>query len=261
MEVLFYGTDFPHEKGVFCVRETFHFYFISCFSTPFLYEANNKFYQGNAGELLIMPPGTAIYHGPQSKDEAFVNDWIYVRGDDFCDLLKKYPLPEQKAFSIGDAQFLKNRIKKVQEELLLKSDGYEEIISCYLTETIIDMYRRFHRYNHAHPDSMYRIETARECFLQNPKQDWTLEKMAALSGYSVSRFSALYFQRFGVSPKADLLTNRIELAKQLILYSGFSIAEISERCGFKSIYYFSKYFKAAVGIPPSEYAKRKIHFD
>lgn len=260
MEVLFCGTDFPHEKGVFCARETFRFYFIGCFSTPFLYESEGKLFQGNAGELLIMPPDTVIYHGPQSKEEAFKNDWIYIKGDDFCDLLKKYPLPEQKSFSIGDTQFLKNRIKKIQEELLLKRDGYEELISCYLTETIIGMYRRFHRYNHSHPDSMYRIEAARECFLQSPREDWTLEKMAALGGYSVSRFSALYVQRFGVSPKADLLANRIELAKQLILYSGFSIAEISEHCGFKSIYYFSKYFKSVVGVPPSEYVERKNSF-
>lgn len=257
MEVLTYGLDFPHEKGAFCIRTTFNSYFISCFSTPFLYEANNDFFYGNSGELLIMPPGAVIYHGPQDKEESFINDWMYVTGDDFCELLKKYPLPEQKPFNIGDSQFLKNRIKKIQEELLLKNTGYEEIISCYLTETVIDMYRRFQRYNHSHRDSMYRIESARECFLQRPEQDWSLEKMAALSGYSVSRFSALYFQRFGISPKADLLANRIALAKQMILYSGFTIAEISERCGFKSIYYFSKYFKSAIGISPSEYAKKK----
>ena len=32
---------------------------------------------------------------------------------------------------------------------------------------------------------------------------------------------------------------------------------IAERCGFKSIYYFSKYFKQTVGVAPSEYGREK----
>ena len=40
--------------------------------------------------------------------------------------------------------------------------------------------------------------------------------MAFSCGYSVSRFSALYAEQFGCSPKADLISARIEQAKQML---------------------------------------------
>lgn len=103
---------------------------------------------------------------------------------------------------------------------------------------------------------MSRIESAKELILQNVSKDWTLQEMADLSGYSASHFSSLYVQRFGLSPKADLLDHRIQLAKQMLYYGELSITEISKQCGFQSIYYFSKYFKETVGTSPSEYVKR-----
>ena len=254
MEVLYCGYDFPHEKGEFCLRNVFSFYFISCFSTPFLYEVDGILYKGNAGDILITPPGHTVYHGPQDRDEAFVNDWLYVIGEDMDDLLRKYPLPLNRAFSIDNSKILKNCTKKIKDELMFKKTGYEEIISCCLTDAIINIHRLYQR--HHHSDASYsRIESAREFFLRNLERDWTLEEMAELSGYSVSRFSTLYTRRFGVSPKADLIDNRIELAKQLLHYSELSVTEIAKRCGFQTIYYFSKYFKANVGIAPSEYSR------
>ncbi|MBQ8802441.1 MAG: helix-turn-helix transcriptional regulator [Tyzzerella sp.] len=254
MEVLYCGYDFPHEKGEFCLRNIFSFYFISCFSTPFLYEVGGNFYKGNPGDFLITPPGCTVYHGPQNKDEAFANDWIYVMGEDIEELLRKYPLPQNTAFNIDNSNILKNCIKKIKDELMFKKTGYEEIISCCLTDTIINIHRLYQRQHHSDA-SFSRIESAREIFLRNLERDWTLQEMADLSGYSVSRFSTLYTRRFGHSPKADLIDNRIELAKQMLKYSELSITEIAKRCGFQSIYYFSKYFKANVGIAPSEYAK------
>ncbi len=255
MEILYCGVDFPHDKGEFCERTSKDAYFISCFSTPFLYESDNRLLEGNPGDILLMPPGNVIYHGPQNEEATFQNDWIYLTGDDFLDLLKRYPLPEKRAFNIGNSFLLKNCTKKIEEELLLKQAGYEEIISSSITETIINMHRSYQRQQLFH-SPMYRIDTAREAFMRHPEKDWSLQDMAALCDYSVSRFCSLYCQRFGCSPKADLLSQRMNLAKQMLLYSEFTVTEIADRCGFKSIYYFSKYFKEQEGCSPREYAGR-----
>ena len=81
--------------------------------------------------------------------------------------------------------------------------------------------------------------------------------MAALCGYSVSRFSVLYKEQFGCSPKQDILNARIELACRMLRYTGVSITEIAAACGFQSIYYFSKYFKKVTGLSPKNYAENK----
>lgn len=51
----------------------------------------------------------------------------------------------------------------------------------------------------------------------------------------------------------DLLTaKRMEVAKDLILYSPLKIREISEKCGYSDQHYFSHCFKKYTGISPSE---------
>lgn len=254
MDVVHYGVDFTHDKGEYCNRMVFPYYLLSYFSTPFLYEKEGKLVKGDAGDAMIMEPGTVVYHGPQDENEIFVNDWINIRGNDFTRLLEKYSLPLNCAFPIGDPNIIKNCIEKVMNELLFKHEGYEDKINCCLTETIIDLHRLFKRAHHSPHET--RLESAREIFLRHPEKDWTLQKMSVLCGYSVSRFSALYTEHFGCSPKADIIAARIEQSKQMLHYSGLSITEISERCGFHSIYYFSKYFKEAVGLSPSEYARK-----
>lgn len=256
MQVLYCGYDFPHEKGEFCPRNTFSFYVISCFSTTFLYEQEGELVQGNPGDMVIMPPGTIVYHGPRTTEESFVNDWMYVEGEDFGQLLETYPVPLGEAFRVGSPNFLKNCIRKVKDELFRKQTGYEEIIACCIRESVIEMHRFYQRQQDFDP-AVFRIESAREMFLKHPEKNWSLREMAELGGYSVSRFSALYFEKYGISPKAELLTTRMELAKQLLSYSELSVTEISERCGFKSIYYFSKYFKKETGMSPREYADRR----
>lgn len=250
------GWDYPHEKGEFGHRrKEDRYYFISHFTTPFVYEQNNRLYFGNEGEFLVHPPGSVVYHGPQSKDEAFHNDWIFVGGEDFDALMKKYPIPLLQPFYIDNAYFFKSALQKIKKELLLKRTGYQDIVNARVTEFLITLHR-LHQQQHLTDSSVLRIETARETVLQNLGRKWTLQEMAALSGYSVSRFSSLYVQQFGLAPKADLIDNRVQQAKHFLKYSNRSVTEISSACGFQSIYYFSKYFKGATGMSPSEYVKQ-----
>lgn len=253
MNIYHCDIDFAHKNGEWCGRRIKPIYFFSCFSTPFLYEADGQILEGNVGDMLIIPPHHAIYHGPRSKTESFTNDWLYVGGDDISVLLERYPLPLNQTFHIENTYLLKNCIQQIQEELRAKNPGYEEMISCCITETIVQIHRLYQKQYHS-DSSFSRIESVREIVLQNLQKEWTLAEMASISQYSISRFSSLYVKRFGLSPKADLIQNRIQLSKKMLRYSDQSITEIAKQCGFQSIYYFSKHFKEVVGMTPSEYA-------
>lgn len=52
---------------------------------------------------------------------------------------------------------------------------------------------------------------------------------------------------------------RLNIAKQLLLESDFSITEIAYRCGFSDASYFSKVFRSSVGVSPLEYRKNGTH--
>ena len=250
MKAIHYDTCTPHEVGEFCRRITCENYFFSYFETPFLYERNGELAAGNPGDMLIIEPGMPIYHGSaEDGPVGFVNDWAYLHGHEIGDMLERYPLPLNRAFPVEGSQVLRRYIQRIKKEATAQTAGWEDKI-CYLTlDLIIDLHR-INRRLQSSSSARTRLEDAREEILQHPDKVWTLEEMAALGGYSVSRFSALYREQFGLSPKQDILNARIDLAARMLRYTNTPVAEVASACGFQTIHYFSKYFKQNKGLSP-----------
>ena len=83
--------------------------------------------------------------------------------------------------------------------------------------------------------------------------NWQIGEMAEMLGASEPQFFRLYKQLFGVPPKADLIRERIEQAKQLLLRSDEPIPTIANAVGFLNEYNFIRTFKNDVGLPPAKY--------
>ncbi len=255
MKVLYYGIEYPHEKGEWTERKIFDYYCVCCFLTPFLYETGGKIEKGNEGDIVIMEPGKVVLQGPrQNSNSGFVNDWMYIYGYEFEELLSRYPMPLNTAFSVGRPNFLRKYLERIKKEQTLRAIGFEEKCSCILSEMVIDLCRTY-RKNQTLQTPFDRVEFAREEMIQSPEKPWTLEEMAKISGYSQSRFSAIYKEKYGLSPKQDIINLRIGKATQMLKFSRRSVGEIAEACGFGTIYYFSKYFKQATGLTPTEFVE------
>ena len=252
MQVLLSGTDFPHAPGEFSPHKTMPYYGVYCFRTPFVYLHEGRMVRGEPGDLLINPPGSIVCHGPVSDEESFTNDWMHISAD-FAALLQKYPLPCDRAIPMGDPAVLSAAIEKIHAEQLLDAPGSRELVDCTLTQLVISLYRRYLRGPSQSPSA--RLEATRSEILRSPEKPWTLAQMALRSGYSPSRFSALYVQQFGISPKAELLQARLSMAKRVLRYSDLSVSSVAALCGFQSLYYFSKYFREQTGMSPSAYAR------
>ena len=252
MELNFYGVDFAHDIGEFAPRLRMDKHFISYFRTDFLYEADGKLLRGSAGDMLILKSGSIVYHGPTPEmTEGFRNDWLYIGGDEFLDMLEEFPLPVGELFRVGGRHILAHAIEKISAERAVCAAGYEEMCALYLKEAIIELHRACKREQDTGGED--KIKQLRKRLISEPCHGWTLSSMAKLCGYSESRFSSLYKQIYGASPVNDLISIRIENAKKMLLSSEATVGEISETCGFTSLFYFSKCFKKREKISPTEY--------
>lgn len=250
-----YGVNFQNKKGEFCARAKYDYYFFSHFRSDYMIEVDSRLVRGRAGDIYIATPGTVIYHGPTPEmSEGFSNDWIYTDSEKLDILLKKYPLPTGVPFRVDNPFYLTSAIDRISEELSCLENGYEDKCDLIISDAVIELFRSYKRIGSVGREA--RIDFVHGELMKDYRRAWTLSDMAKLSGYSESRFSALYKEYFGTSPINDLLNRRLDRAKLLLLYGNMQMSEIADEVGFSSIFYFSKQFKRREGISPSEFKHR-----
>ena len=99
-----------------------------------------------------------------------------------------------------------------------------------------------------------------------------LEKNMDNGDYSVQQFSqdlgmdrTVLYKKMqsitGLSPSEFIRSIRLKRAAQLLIHGQYSVAEVSEKVGFNTQKYFSKYFKEAFGVSPSKYTQNEKNTD
>ena len=88
---------------------------------------------------------------------------------------------------------------------------------------------------------------------ENYASEITLEQTALRFGISPSYLSRLFQHESGVSFSAFLTDLRLENAVYLLHHSALQIAEIADRCGFRSSSYFIKIFRRHYRKTPGEF--------
>ncbi len=101
------------------------------------------------------------------------------------------------------------------------------------------------------------IERIRQQIYSQPEVDWNIELIAEQLNLSVSHFQRLYKLRFGIPCSKDILTSRMEYAKQLLTTTDLSAIEIAERCGYTDYSHFSRVFAKYACVSPAKYRKNK----
>ena len=76
-------------------------------------------------------------------------------------------------------------------------------------------------------------------------------------GFHKNYISAMIKEYTGMPLHRYLNRVRISHALDMLNDGDIPIGEIARLCGFCDIYYFSRYFKSAVGVSPSEYRRTR----
>lgn len=115
---------------------------------------------------------------------------------------------------------------------------------------------------HEHPyqndliwKEQYRLKDLYQYIDENYMRQISLDKAAEICHLSKEAFCR-YFKKATKSTFVSFLNRyRIAQAKRMIL-SNLSISDVSYKCGFESLAYFSRVFKKVVGESPSAYRRR-----
>lgn len=91
-----------------------------------------------------------------------------------------------------------------------------------------------------------------EYIADNLRQTIALSDLADVAGMSEHQLLEGFRLEFGTTPMQYVIDQRLRMAREQLLHSGKSIAEIAVACGFSSHSHLTKHFSARLGMSPSE---------
>jgi AraC-like DNA-binding protein len=101
-----------------------------------------------------------------------------------------------------------------------------------------------------------RLSLAREWMIANYASPVTLRDMARVAALNTQHFLRMFRDCYGRTPHRFLTDTRLEAARQLLLHSRESIADICRQTGFESASTFSGLFRRRFGSSPVAYRKK-----
>lgn len=222
---------------------------------------NNEEFDVEEDDLIIINPN--VTHTEKSKDDSPL-EYIKlgIEGLQFISFMNQM---ENEDYSVHNYHEFKHEIlfylKTLISEMNRQEEQYEEICQNLLEVLIINMIRRTKANLVVAPSQ----KIIKECHFieqyinKHYHEDITLELLSEKAYMNKFYLVHAFKQYKGISPINYLIRLRIQQAKELLETTNYSIASISDSCGFSSQSYFSQVFKKSCGMTPNAYRKNHDH--
>ncbi|MCI9381406.1 MAG: helix-turn-helix transcriptional regulator [Dorea sp.] len=119
-------------------------------------------------------------------------------------------------------------------------------------EMVLDYAEKMFRICHSDTNSRH-ISLCKEYIYSHIKERITVEDLADELGVSASYLSRLFKKETGDSVSAYIRRQKIEMAKNLLQYSEYTMIDIANRLSFSSQSHFIQQFREYVGMTPKKY--------
>lgn len=103
------------------------------------------------------------------------------------------------------------------------------------------------------PIDVQKIFTVRKTILENLTSPSSIKQLAQDAGMSVSKLQKCFQQVFGKSISQYALSEKMQLAKQMLDTKKYSISEVGYDLGYANLSHFTKAFYNAFGVNPKAY--------
>lgn len=253
------GVGTHHPKGYIHVRKGCGDFLFLHFITPYRIHLDDRVYFREAGDCMVFSPNTHQHYGSNGM-LPFGNDWLHISGPSVKPLLKHLQLPVDTLFSPLSSTFIHTELKEIGRELAQGMPNWELAVDLKVRSLLLELSRAIHQ--SANPrlprrsEEMHdRLNRLRLDMQARCTEKWDLERMLNAVHMSRSKFIHFYNSLFGSSPIRDLITMRLDLAKNYLESSDLSIGQIADACGFSDMYYFCRQFKLKNGVSPGVYRK------
>ena len=202
------------------------------------------------GYQHVMLEGTGVFFF-NARDDFSVQ--VLEKGLSFSVHFTTYEEVDTDTFFVktADVSELFGLLERIERQIALSADGTHMLRSdFYKLCAGIDAVRK-KSYVPADP----RMTRAEEFIKLHFREQDCLSALYAQERLSRRQFDEIFKKRFDKTPARYITLQKVAYAKQLLKMPHLSIMEVSERCGFSDVYYFSKVFKKETGDTPTDFRR------
>lgn len=209
-----------------------------CIDGKITYTHKGKDYVSDPQHAIILPKGaTYRLYGNEAGQFPLMN---FQSSNLQLDAPLVIPLRNPEGY-LADYEALKNA--------MIVQRGHAKVMSI-----LYDMLHRLSYEQQEHHSILAPAITYLEGHFADPQI--SIGDLAQKCGISEIYFRQQFGKLFHRSPKQYIIDLRIRKAKQLLVGSDLSVAQVAEQCGFTNPYHFSRTFKDITGLTPTAYKRQ-----
>ena len=200
------------------------------------------------GCVLISPPGIAYtYKVPSAND--MTKYYLIFRTSPLLEILLGREIRRHgMKIKFQDPSSIQDLLEEIRDLFEKQKPAFQEQLTVKLYELVCKI-RSAVRMTGSEGIFMEKLNNAVNDLMN---QQITLEKLS--ESFGVGKFTLIrdFKKHTGMPPVAYMIRIRHKYARQLLLASDMSIAEIAECCGYSSVSFFVSDFKKHQGITPGQ---------
>jgi AraC family transcriptional regulator of arabinose operon len=219
-------------------------------------ELEGRRFEVGPGDLLVVPQGLAHAYGTD-PDRPWTLHWVHAMGDEVPHILRELGVDGRNpVVRLGQSPALVGLFEEVHQELegACAPDNvlFASQLLTHLMGVVIRLRREALRET---PDARQRVLASAAYMRHHPERTRDLGTLASIAGLSPSHYSALFRAATGHSPKQYFIRVQMARAEQLLSTGSDSVKAIAHRLGFDDPLHFSRVFRRANGMAPSEFRR------
>jgi len=219
---------------------------------------NGEEVPGESGMFFLFAPGVThaikdVKPGSQGKLILLGMKFV-VFNDDLKQALQRLPAANWGTPELQDAYY------QILLEAVRKEPYYEKRLPNLFAAWLYQLLSHRQRGRKSTKKEENQRPTARvkKYINENFDQELPLDELAEISGYSKSYLCQIFREDTGMTINSYINDVRISYAIKLLEDTELSVAEVGEKCGYNSVFYFIKVFKKIIGMPPGNFRNAEI---
>lgn len=209
-----------------------------------------------AGEAFLLFPGHWHRYHPDPQT-GWSERWLGFRGTEAERVMAHFFRPQDAVFTHFEATGLLRLLDQVIDMLRGSIAGREQILASHVPLALAHLRAPTITEQSAMTDEAL-VARVKEALAQDPMKRVDLLALAKTLGVSYSRLRFSFREQTGYSPREYENLCRLNRAGDLLRFGTDNVAEIAERLGFSSAFYFSRAFKKHYGVAPSQWKRQSI---